>query len=321
MSYDHSADAGSGRQAGTWKERPMSMQKVREFSSRHLVSSAALAGVIAALDAKAHSAPLDPALAARIGELLAALDAGDLLEDLSLEEARLLLSEIRQQVGLDAQLARADTRATSWSYTDARLLQDIGEFSRSHALLLTRQIIPTLDDLAERLGAPGARHLDIGVGVAGTAIALAQSWPQLSLVGIDVWQPSLALARQNVASAGLGDRIELREQGAEQLEDTCAFDLAWLPAPFLPERVVPEAVARTQRALRPGGWLVLAFINLDGLAPLPTALWRLRLAMFGGAQWSATEVEQLLRDKGFGEVRSLPRHPGVPAGFVAGRHL
>jgi hypothetical protein len=37
------------------------------------------------------------------------------------------------------------------------------------------------------------------VGVAGTAIALAQYWPQLAIVGIDVWQPALALARQNTA--------------------------------------------------------------------------------------------------------------------------
>jgi precorrin-6B methylase 2 len=303
----------------TERNKTMSIHTVREFSGRHLPSAAGLAALVAALDAKASAAPLDPSLAARIGELLNALGGGDVCDDLSAEEARALVAEIRHQLGLDALLLNADTRATSWSYSDPRLLQDTGNFSRSHATVLTRQIIPALAGVAERLMRPGARHLDIGVGVAGTAIALAQQWPTLNIVGIDVWRPSLALARQNVTNAGLDERIELREQGAERLQDDSAFDLAWLPAPFMPESVVPETAARCWRALRPGAWLIFGFIHLEDLAPIPTAVWRLRLAMFGGPQWSAVEVEGLLRERGFEDVHTLPRHPGVPAAFAVGR--
>ena len=79
--------------------------------------------------------------------------------------------------------------------------------------------------------------------------------PNLRIVGIDVFKPSLRLARENVEKAGLLDRIELREQGAEALEDDEAFDLAWMPTVFMPERVIPEATERTHRALRPAaGW-------------------------------------------------------------------
>jgi ubiquinone/menaquinone biosynthesis C-methylase UbiE len=185
--------------------------------------------------------------------------------------------------------------------------------------VITRQIVPALEGLAQRLSTPGAKHLDVGVGVAGTAIALAQQWPALSVVGIDVWQPSLALARQNISSAGLGDRIELREQAVENLEDNAAFDLAWLPVPFIPERVVPDAVTRIKRSLRPGGWFVFTYIDVEGLDPVPTPLWRLRVSMFGGPLWSTREIEKLMKEKGFADVRPLPRHPGVPAGFVVGR--
>jgi len=55
---------------------------------------------------------------------------------------------------------------------------------------------------------------------------MARKWPTLRVVGLDVWGPSLALARQNVAAAGLQDRVELREQSADELPDDRAFDLS-----------------------------------------------------------------------------------------------
>jgi predicted O-methyltransferase YrrM len=67
--------------------------------------------------------------------------------------------------------------------------------------------------LAERLRSAGAALLDVEWGVARSAIALAQMWPELRIVGIDPWEPSLRLARENVDQADLGGRIELRQQG------------------------------------------------------------------------------------------------------------
>ena len=60
-------------------------------------------------------------------------------------------------------------------------------------------IAPKLDGLAARLEAPGAAFLDVGVGVGLLGVEMARLWPNLRIVGIDVWPPSLALARQNVA--------------------------------------------------------------------------------------------------------------------------
>ena len=37
-----------------------------------------------------------------------------------------------------------------------------------------------------------------------------------------------------------------------------AFDLAFVPAPFLPKPIVPQAIARTKSALRPGGSVLFA---------------------------------------------------------------
>ena len=119
------------------------------------------------------------------------------------------------------------------------VLQAAGDISAGFAQGLTRNVAPALEGLSERLARPGATFLDVGVGVASLAIAMARLCPELRIVGVDPWQPSLRLARENVDRAGLGDRIELREQGGETLEDEAAFDLAWLATAFMPERLIP----------------------------------------------------------------------------------
>jgi SAM-dependent methyltransferase len=297
----------------------MSMQTVREFINRHQAYAAGLAGLGAALDAKASGAPLDPALDARIQDLLAAIGAGNILADLTAEEAMSLVSDLRVQLLCTTKLLYPETRTTSWSFSDAQLLQEVGEFARGHAHGITRGVVPALEGMAQRFAAPGAAFLDIGVGVAGTSIALAQQWPGLRVVGIDVFQPALALARENVDRANLRERIELREQRAESLEDESAFDLVWVPIFFVPEAVIPAVAERTLRALRPGGWVMFVYPELEGMDAARTAFWRLRVTTWGGPLWSSGEVEKLLREKGFADVHALPRPPGGPTGIIVGR--
>jgi ubiquinone/menaquinone biosynthesis C-methylase UbiE len=297
----------------------MTIQALRDFINRTNPAAAGLAALGAALDARASGTPLDPALAARVDELLAALGGGDVLDGVSAPEATPFLADVRTQLGFNAKLLYAQKRATCWNYDDRQLLQEIGDFARSHAHGLTRNVVPALEGLSARFSTPGAAFLDIGVGVAGLAIELAQLWPQLRIVGIDVWQPSLALARDNVERAGLRDRIELREQGAEKLDDDQAFDLTWMPILFMPERVIPAAIERNLRALRPGGWGIFCFANFDGKEPQTAAFWRLRTTTWGGPLWIPSQVETLLRDHGFADVRTLPSPPGVHVVCVVGR--
>jgi hypothetical protein len=56
---------------------------------------------------------------------------------------------------------------------------------------------------------------------------------------------------------GLADRITIRPIPIEEIDDADAFDLAWMPAPFLPRAVLDAGVSVVTRSLRPGGWLVL----------------------------------------------------------------
>jgi predicted O-methyltransferase YrrM len=144
-------------------------------------------------------------------------------------------------------------------------------------------------------------------------------WPELRVLGIDPWAPSLALATQNVERAGLKARIELREQGIEKLEDKDAFDLAWLPLPFIPEGLAMEAFKRTLNALRPGGWVVIAPGNFAVMKPEAAATARLRLITFGGATWGPEEIQSRLRETGFVETNQLPTPPTMPITIVVAR--
>jgi precorrin-6B methylase 2 len=217
----------------------------------------------------------------------------------------------------DESLLYAESRNTSWIHHDKHVLQSAGDFSRGFARALTRMFIPQLDGLQARMSADDAAFLDVGVGVAALSCELATLWPKLRITGLDVWAPSLALARANIAGAGLGARVTVREQAAEALEDTATYDLAWLPVIFMPEKVIPTAIERTLRALKPGGWLVTGLANIEGSDPM-AAFWRLRTTMFGGPTWTLDHLKTLLANKGFVDVRILPTPPGAPA-LVAGR--
>ena len=82
-------------------------------------------------------------------------------------------------------------------------------------------------------------------------------WPRMNVAGIDIWEPSLALAGSDVAASGLQDRVVLRKQSVVDLEDREAFTVVFCPAPFFPQDVAAVAMANAFKALVPGGWLVL----------------------------------------------------------------
>jgi SAM-dependent methyltransferase len=296
----------------------MSMQALQEFIGRHMASAGALTALGAALDAKASGTPLAPGLAKGVEEFLATLGANHLLDDIGPQEAAITRSLIRAMTLLDAKLLFPHTRSAMWDHVEPEILQSIGEGARVHALEVTRTIVPGCEGLAERFGRAGAKMLDVGVGVAGSAMAMAQMWPELHIVGIDPWRPSIELARENVDRAGLGDRIELREQGAESLEDESAYDFVWFANPFIPEQHVRSGLERSRKALRPGGFIMIGGNN-DAAPPQLAALFRLRTMQWGGPVWSIKDAENALTEAGFVEVRTMPTRPEALAALVVGR--
>jgi SAM-dependent methyltransferase len=112
---------------------------------------------------------------------------------------------------------------------------------------------PTLDAALRR---PGARILDVGCGGAWSTIGLAQAYPEATFVGVDIDSPTVDMARNNVAAAGLAGQIEILCADASTLP-AGTFDLAFafecvhdMPRPV-------EVLDAVRRSLVPGGAMVV----------------------------------------------------------------
>ena len=146
----------------------------------------------------------------------------------------------------------------------------------------TEHVIETVLPLAGAMARP--RIVDVGTGSGCIALALANELPRAEIVGVDISEAALEIARANAARLQLAKRVEFRQSDllaafAERPE----FDLIVSNPPYVGEsepekvqrqvreyepkvavfagpegldvyrRLVPQARAR----LKPGGWLVM----------------------------------------------------------------
>ena len=115
-------------------------------------------------------------------------------------------------------------------------------------------IWPQERPLFERYALPErARILDIGCGTGEIVLRLAREYPRVTLTGIDLHAPHLALARER--SRVLGPRVEFRLGDAFALEfEDSSFDLTvcrhMLQAVPEPRRILAEMKRVTQRGGR-----------------------------------------------------------------------
>jgi SAM-dependent methyltransferase len=214
-------------------------------------------------------------------------------------------------------LVQNPERPPGWTFDEPTILQSTGRASMSVADVLAR-IAPQLGDLGDRLAQSTGAFLDVGTGAGWLAIGAAGHWPDARVCGIDIHAPALALAATNVRDAGVADRVELREQDVRTLPDEDAFDLAWLPGPFLPVGVVPAALDACHRAVRPGGWLTFGMYGGPD-STLARQLADLRTIRSGGHPWDDAETAALLTEHGFEDVHEVVRSWHAPVRLMVGR--
>jgi protein-L-isoaspartate O-methyltransferase len=277
-------------------------------------STEALAALAAELRLRTEGLEADPAVRSRLQDVTEQLSPG-LLDALDVEEQRRALGMIRAFLGQAMELIDHPDRAPGWIHTDPAILQSIGRTSMMVAPLI-REFVPAA--LLTAMNQPGAVFLDIGTGVGWLAVALCQTFPHATGVGLDIWPPALEMARQNIEAAGLQERIALREQDIVDLADEDAFDLVWLPGPFLPEATTRAALDRGLTALRPGGAMVFGLFA-GPPDPLATTLTDLRVVRSGGRPWSLDEAADLLGAAGYGDVQAIERTWQAPLQMAVGR--
>ena len=144
------------------------------------------------------------------------------------------------------------------------------------------------------------------------AVAYAELFPRLTVVGIDVMPRVLAMAQQTVAASSVGDRVVLRRQDVSALDEPETYALAWLPAPFIPESALGAGVLRVVQSLLAGGWLMLGHGKYGGSA-VNDAVGRFKTIAYGGTALNDGQAEEMLRSARLVEVRTVPTPQGAPA--------
>lgn len=158
---------------------------------------------------------------------------------------------------------------------------------------------------------PGELALDLSCGTGHYALELAQRG--LRVVGVDLSEPMLRVARAKAMRAGIGLSL-VRADGSGLPFRAGAFDLVTiiLGLEFLQDPT--KTLEETHRVLKPGASLVVAILNRAGL----WTLWRRLKRLFLPSIWrratflSFDALRGLLEARGFrdlrwrGAVRFLP---------------
>lgn len=284
------------------KEAPVSMQEVMSAVGRLQCAADALAAVGARAADTEGTMPAE--VAAAVDDVLAAAGIPDLSE-LPPPQRAMVAAYVRSAFGQATDVLGAPTKL-SWSYTDPAVLEGQGRGST---------MMPTFINQTGEIGEV-ASFLDVGTGVGWLAVGATQVWPGCTVVGIDTWEPALERARNNVAEAGVADRIELRNQSVADLDDTDRFDLTWVPSFFLSAETLIAAAERILAATRTGGQVVVGRYNPPP-DPLAEAALRLRTVRDGGSWLPTEEIVGILESAGWSDVRQLPTPPTFS--FIAGR--
>lgn len=233
--------------------------------------------------------------------------------DIAIADAELtpLLTKIDMALTESAELFKHPARSAGWQVEDQELLLAMGRasgqaFGRILALAESR---PSLRKALDGL------FLDVGTGVGGIALAAAQSCPRLQIDAIDIWEPALRLAAENVAASGHAARIQLRKRDVTELEAGPRYTLAWLPTMFLKRSVLDQAIDRIVAASRSGSWLVAPIYTVPD-EPFAALISSLRTLRGGGELRDPAELTTLLRSRGYGNIEV---DIGPISSFVIGR--
>ena len=158
-----------------------------------------------------------PAVEARLIAAVEAILPGG-LDGLDAQQVSDALEHVTFLMGEATELFQNPDRPPAWVLRDPAVLQALGQASRQNV----RSIVTLANDRPRLAASLAGRFLDVGTGVGAMAPEAAELCPSLQVVGLDIWEPSLALARANVAASPHAARVEIRAQNVTQLDELAA---------------------------------------------------------------------------------------------------
>ena len=185
-----------------------------------------------------------------------------------------------------------------------------------------------LPGMEERLAA-GGRVMDIGSGSGTVIVRFAQEFAHCRVTGIEPLPYFVQTSQKLLQEQGLSDRVDVRSVGGEALSFENEFDLITMVQVFheLPDAKKADILRGCQRALRPGGSLLL----VDRCAPETGAdLHDRRFTMSILEQWfevtwgnivnTRSDILAILHETGFRVTQENPDIVPTYWTFVAQKH-
>jgi 2-polyprenyl-3-methyl-5-hydroxy-6-metoxy-1,4-benzoquinol methylase len=212
-----------------------------------------------------------------------------------------------------------------WSAYGRDMVEAQGDFNRPWLVgSFGTEYLPSIPDLHERLSSePGAKVADVACGVGWAAISLARAYPNITVDGFDLDEPSLEIASRNAEEAGVADRVRFEARDGAAPRPEGRYDLA-IVVEAIHDMSQPVAVlGGIREMLKPGGTLIVAdertedaftapasenerlFFVYSVLCCLPSAMEDETSAGTGTVMRKST-FERYAKDAGFEEVTVLP---------------
>lgn len=292
-------------------ERLAELTGTRERSSREWLSQQAAAGILG-YDPAAATFTLRPAWAA-------------VLTDPAMIGACLTSAGLFSGLEAAAHAFRTG-EGVPWGEHDPIVYEATEKFwggqYRAH---LVASWIPALDGVAEALRA-GASVADVGTGRGAALLMLAEAFPASRFVGYDAHEPSIRVARERAAAAGLEDRVRFEVATCHTYPGQ-GYELVTFLDTFHDLGDPVGAAAFARNVLAPGGSLVLvepqaaddlaenlsnpaAPIGYAASAVLCTAnALSQPVGLALGAQAGERTLRTVLEEAGFGDVRRVADSP------------
>ena len=207
---------------------------------------------------------------------------------------------------------------------DPFLIEALKNLTKPDCVVFTEQVLPQAPETLKKLERVG-KILDVGAGGGYHALHYAKRFPNAQVVGLEFDAPSLALARQTITEAGLGEQVEIRHGDANELNEEDAYDLVTMSI-TLHETGGPSeyrnVLSRVRRALKSDGTVLISELPYPDSpgeyreTPVYKALAGVQLheALVGCGMITQGQLRELLAETGFANAR-VAEQP-LPTRFV-----
>lgn len=145
-----------------------------------------------------------------------------------------------------------------------------GQAGYDRLQILARDRWPDTAALFDRAGlTPGMNAIDLGCGGGNVTLEIAAVVAPAQVIGIDMDDMKLALAREAAATRGL-DNVQFKAMNLNNWHERAAYDVVYTRFVLQHLSQPVEMLRRMWEAVRPGGVLIVEDADFDGWACHPS---------------------------------------------------